>query len=115
MQLSLIIIAHIGGILFILSMLSNLYLFYRKVNDPSPLTFLEIYKSIDIFLPKLLDAVTEMDVEKKAKANIELKNTIVTQRLLLQDKIESYIKDKRKIQTENIINNILTDEEDKRF
>lgn len=104
MQLSLIIIAHVGGALFILSMLSNLYLFYRKVNDPQPLTFLEVYKSMDILLPKLLDAITEIDADKKQKANIELKNTIVTQRLVLQDKIESFIKDKRKINTGNIIN-----------
>lgn len=99
MPISLIIIAHIGGVLFIISMLSSIAVNVKKYQSPTPLTFLELYKGfgsvIDAFTPKILDILEESNPEIKQEIQ-EIKKIVVNQRLMLQDKIKSFIEDKDK-------------------
>ena len=79
------IICHVAVILQILSTLEIKYLFYRKVNDPNPLTYVEFFDKVWDIADRLDDTVTKEDI---AKLKQDLKNTVVEQRLKLQDKIE---------------------------
>ena len=94
---SLIIIAHIGGVLFIISMLSSIAVNLKKYQSPNPLTFLELYKGfgsiIDAFTPKILDILADSNPELEYEIK-EIKKIIVNQRLMLQDKIKSFIEEK---------------------